>query len=91
MSKTAHIIARTSSSYTVVWTDDERNQTTVGLSGSGGDAHTAFERGTSDAAIKRLARHPRAMRYSTLIEVGDDLDMSQAQVKAARERGLALR
>lgn len=91
MAKTSYIIARTSSAYTVVWVDDDAYQTTVGLTGSGGDSHTAFEKGTSDAAIKRLARHLRAMRYSTLSEIGDEMDMSKEQVKAARERGLALR
>lgn len=90
MTKTAYIIARTSSSYTVVMADDDRNQTTVALSGAPGDTHTAFERGTSDATIRRLAKHPRAMRYSTLSEIEDEMDMSREHVKAARARGLAL-
>lgn len=91
MTKTAYIIARTSSSYVVVTTDDDRCQTTLALSGAPGDTHTAFERGTSDATIKRLAKHPRALRYSTLSEIEDEMDMSQEQVAAARKRGLALK
>lgn len=87
MSKTAYIL-RCGSRLSLVWTDDERNQSTTPLGADMAPAHTAFERGTSDETILRLARHPGGARYALLFEVAVVHGMSEEAAFAARSRGI---
>ena len=72
------------------WTDDKAHQTSTPLAADMAPSHTAFERGTSDDTIRRLAKHPGRESYRSLRDVAEVHDMTETQVTTARSRGISV-
>jgi hypothetical protein len=77
-------IIKTARGFAVVTCDDERHQTTIRLGADMAPAHTAFERGVCDVAVRRCLAHPSSMRYRTLGDVCEAYDWSMGAAQAAR-------
>lgn len=90
MSKTAYILRTPTRRFVIVWTDDTAHQTSTPLAADMAPSHTAFERGTSDDTIRRLAKHPGRESYRSLRDVAEVHDMTETQVTTARSRGISV-
>ena len=83
-----HIIRRPSGRYTIVTTDETANQTRVPLNTQHAPAHYAVMRGTSDAAIAEMSRHPGAVAVRTIAALADHFDdCTPTESQAARTAG----
>lgn len=80
MTTTTYIISLSKTNHRIVRTNDERNQATTPLSKDMAPAHTAFQRGTDDAAIRAMAKHPSGRSWRTLEDLIEDsgLDADEA-------------
>lgn len=83
-----HVLRLGSHRYAIVWTDEDRYQTTTPLAADHAPAHTACMRGTDDVCIRRMAHHAGGARYRTLAELADAHDLTPGQLAGARKRGM---
>lgn len=90
MTTTTYIISLSKTNHRIVRTNDERDQTTTPLAKDTAPAHTAFERGTSDRAIRSLSRHPAGRSWRTLEALADDCCLSPDEVAEAVSNGKSI-
>lgn len=82
-----HYIIRQHSCFVLVTVNEDSNQAQAPLDRTFAPAHTAFEGGVGDGAIKRLAGRSDVKCWRTITKLCADMDINGEQVEKSRERG----